>query len=686
MTHMKPGRNQPCPCGSGAKFKHCCGTEGARGAAKRAELPANIFQQALAHHRAQQLAEAERLYRLILETVPENADVLQLLGVTVGQRGDSDQAVSLIRQAIKRRPRFAEAYNNLGNFLHSQGKLGEAASAFRAALDIKPAYPEAWNNLGNALRARQNESIQEAIRCYERAIELQPGYAEAFLNLGLAYQAQQRSAEAIACYRRALAIQPQLADAHHNLGLALSSLGENKEALLAYQAAIALRPNFAATHNNVGNVLRAESRLEDAIASYRRALALQPNYTEAHCNLALTLNEQNRFQEAVDQYGEALKIDSSYVEAHYGLGHILHERGRFAEAELAFREAIRLQPQYAEAYASLVRCETVTESDRPLIDQMESLLAASNGSSASNVVSLCMALGKAYDDLGEYDLAMTKVRHGNQLQAAHCPFDRDRHAEHIAALIGRYDRATLSVRPGHGQGYDSNLPILIVGMPRSGTTLVEQILSGHPMVGAGGELGFWADQEARIASDPSILPDEARGQMSARTYMEQLRDLCPGAQHVTDKLTTNFLRLGLIHYLLPKARIVHCRRDPLDTCLSIFFTRFVGKHCYSYDLETLTFYYEQYQRLMAHWRDVLPPDRFHEIDYERLVSRPEEVSRDLVAFCGLEWDPRCLEYSARQRAVRTASKWQVRQPIYTSSIGRWRHYESYLGPLMRLKP
>jgi tetratricopeptide (TPR) repeat protein len=676
---MKPGRNQPCPCGSGLKFKHCCGAAG--GEARQPIPPAGTFQRALSYHQGGHLAEAESLYRQLLEAVPNHADTLHLLGVVTGQQGDIRQAISLIQQAIKIKPRFADAYNNLGNFLLSDGNLDGAIESFHTALDINPAYPEAYNNLGNALRAH-DKSLAEVVRCYQNALDIQPNYAEAHVNLGLAYFAQGRVDEAIAHYRQAIATRPKFADAYHDLGLALQFTGQHEDAMSAYQAALALRPNHAETHNNLGNLLRAKGQLEQAVASFRHALNLRPNYPEALCNLAQALHDQNLFHEAIDQYREALKIDPACVEAHYGLGYLFHQHGQFADAAAEYQETIRVHPTHAEAYSGLVRCKRVATSDTAVLDQMESLLINSNSLSESDAISLHGALGKAYDDLGEYPRAMDHFVQGNQLQKAKCPFDRNHHAARITELIKRFNREYLSTSAEYGES--SDVPVLIVGMPRSGTTLVEQILSSHHKVGAGGELGFWADQELILWPNPAIMPEPDTERAVAKAYVEHLKSLALGASRVTDKLTTNFLRLGLIHKLLPHARIIHCRRHPLDTCLSVFFTRFAGKHCYSHDLEDLTSYYEHYQRLMAHWRELLPGNVFYEVDYEQLVTRTEETSRALVAFCGLEWDPSCLNFTANKRAVRTASKWQVRQPIFTTSMDRWRHYQPYLGPLGRL--
>ncbi|HQU15117.1 MAG TPA: tetratricopeptide repeat protein [Gammaproteobacteria bacterium] len=670
---MKPARNQPCPCGSGRKFKHCCG------AAKPTPNPAPpqssaALQRALALHRSGQLAQAETLYRQVLESDPRHPGALHLLGVITGQRGDPAGAVTLIRRALAIQPRLPEAHNNLGLFLQAQGDWDAAATAHRAALKLRPDYAEAHNNLGNALRAQGQ--LEQAAACYRQALVLQPRYAEAHLNLGLAHHARAAPEAAAACYRSALSIRPEFADAHHNLGLALQDLGQIDEAERCYHAALALQPQRAEAHNNLANLLRSRGQLPDAVDAYRRALAARPAYAEARCNLGVTLSDLGHWAESAAQYREALRTEPACAPAHCGLGRLFHAQGAFQEARSSYREAIRVRPDYVEPYCGLVRCGPTRAEDGPLLTRMEAL-AGDPGRSRNEAIDLHAALGKAYDDLAAYDRAMAHIQRKNRLEASDGAFDRERHRARIRALT--------TTAAGAGPGMDSELPVLIVGMPRSGTTLVEQILARHPEVGVGGELEFWARWESRHMPEPQTPPDPAATRAAAGDYLTHLQGLAPGAARVTDKLTTNFLRLGLICHLLPGARIIHCRRDPLDTCLSVYFTRFASAHPYAHDLDDLAFYYASYRRLMVHWQTQLPPERFLEVDYEDLVTEPEGMARRLVAFCGLAWNPRCVGPSVGARAIRTASKWQARQPVYTTSVGRWRHYARWLEPLQGLR-
>ena len=303
-------------------------------------------------------------------------------------------------------------------------------------------------------------------------------------------------------------------------------------------------------------------------------------------------------------------------------------------------------------------------------------------------INMHFGLGKAFDDLGDQAEAMKHYDAGNRLKATTARLDRAGMIKQYDNLISRFtaealERAGRQLARPIGPGDD--FPIFIVGMPRSGTTLVEQVLSSHADVGAGGELGFWKDcLQSWQAAGQSVEP--AFVALAAEQYCAMLGRLAPGALRVTDKLPTNFERLWLIRLALPEARIIHCRRNPVDTCLSIYFTHFKEGLDYAYDRGDLVFYYRQYERLMDHTRRLLPPDRFTEIDYENLIADREEETRRLVAFCGLDWDDACLSPDRNSRVVNTASRWQARQPVYATSVERWRRYEPWLGELRDLLP
>ena len=330
------------------------------------------------------------------------------------------------------------------------------------------------------------------------------------------------------------------------------------------------------------------------------------------------------------------------------------------------------------SYFGLSGCRKFTQADNSLIQEMQAAYDDSRILGASRAT-LGFALGKIFDDLADYGTAIRYFDQGNLLEDARHPYNRDNFTAGIDRLIGAF--------PGKEKMpvvSDSELPVLIVGMPRSGITLGEQILANHPDIAAGGELSFWYRKSHMIAEGKARKPEPSAAAAAIADYLLLLGDMARGAIRATDKLPYNFLSLGLVCNLFPKARIVHCRRNPLDTALSIYFSRFSRSNEFAYSRNNIVHYYRQYQRLMAHWRKVLPPGQILDIDFEQLVTDPEAGSRRLVAFCGLGWDSACLDFYKSNRPVVTLSAWQARQPIYRTSIERWRHYEPWLGALADL--
>ena len=363
---------------------------------------------------------------------------------------------------------------------------------------------------------------------------------------------------------------------------------------------------------------------------------------------------------------------------------LLAFRGAFEEAARHLIQAIETAPWALQQLTEVTR---MAEADRPLLDRMRAAAEQADLGGPQQCI-LRFGLGKAFDDLGEYAEAMRHYEAANKFRAASMRLDRPRMAALYDDIIGRFtaealERAQRSAARPALAGEDK--PVFIVGMSRSGTTLVEQILSSHPAVGAGGELRFWRNWFHGSGSAVAV-PHVGALSAAAEDYLAALRQIAPDATRVTDKETSNFELLWLLRLALPGARIIHCRRDPVDTCLSIFFANFAGRHAYAWDRGDLVFAYRQYERLMEHWRGVLPPDHFTEVQYEALVAERGAETRRLVAFCGLEWDDACLAPERNGRVVATASVWQARQPVYATSVERWRRYEPWLGELRQLMP
>ena len=625
---MTPGRNDPCPCGSGNKYKHCCGRLGARGGGE----------------------------------------------ATVGD---------------------APGQVNLGNSLARRGRMAEALARYRHALALDPDLAEAHHNVGTVLL--ETGHLEEALASYRRAIEAKPAYADAHENAGDALMQLGRVEEAVVSYQRALDIRPARVVACHSLANALAALGRTEEALAAYRRAIALDPNCAELQNNLGSLLRGCGRLEEAAACFRRALEIDPGLAEAHANLGLVQRLQSRPREAQASCRRALELKPNLELALTTLAESCADTGDFAGAERCFRQAAAIDRDSPQACAGLSRLRKMTREDSDWLADAQRIAALPLP--PRQEACLRYAIGKYFDDIADFDNAFENFRRANELtkctRSAHQPEAMTRLVDRIIGTedfewLGR-TRVTRTGSPtGSPTGLPTGLPtgsgraVFIVGMLRSGTTLAEQILAAHPQIFGAGELPFWGAAAEAVRSAPDQRDRQLRLESHAVAYLRSLTSLAPDALRVVDKMPGNFLSLGLIHAALPDARVIHLRRHPFDTCLSIYFQHLETALSYTNDLDDLARYYTDYARIMEHWHAIFPPGIILDVPYEALVQDPERWSRRMIEHIGLPWDPRCLDFHSSPRTVITASKWQVRQPITMAAVARWRNYRAHLGPLVRL--
>lgn len=594
------------------------------------------------------------------------------------------EAEAKCRELLSTSPRFAAAKALLGSIAAKTGRAALAIDLLReaAALDKRAVTVRA--ELGMLL-LRQGQA-ENALPFLREAVRLKPQDAEAYNNLGLAYLDLRRFAEAIASFEKATTRKPVLAGAHHNLGVAQEALGQEAAAAVAYRCALALAPDLAASHVRLGRLLAQHDQREEALAVFRAATWAQPNSATGELEAARLLVEEGRVAEAEALLRRAAEREPPRDETHERLGSALVQLGRFDQAIASFERALAIAPRNTQACLGLVQAKKIAAADLALVEGMTALLCG-DGLSEPDRMRLHYALGKAADDLGHYDDAMRHFDEANRMAAQRLRetrhmIDRAAHTANIDRLIATFSADFFAANAA--LGCDSELPILIVGMIRSGTTLVEQIVSSHPAVGAGGELPFWGRQGASLTEVAEGRFGREHALAMADDYCRVLRAKNSAAVRVTDKMPTNFLLLGLAHLVLPRARIIHCRRDPVNTCLSIYMTPYSNLPDFAHDRGNIVYYYEEYRRLMAHWRRVLPADRFLEIDYEDLVAAPEPATRRMLAFCGLAWDDACLRPESNPRAIQTPSSWQARQPVYRHAVLRWRRYEPYLGAFRRL--
>jgi len=525
----------------------------------------------------------------------------------------------------------------------------------------------------------------DAIAPLRDAALIEPFNATIQHDLGLACLEVGRIPDAIAALQQAVASKPSYVDAHFRLGIGLEKLGNIREAIVAYDRATQLLPSLTEAWFRAGALVHELGHRDEAIGCFRRAAATGGKTSFGRLGKARALLTENRNQEAELVLRQTVAVDPRNAIAHDLLGNLLSEFGRFEEARECFQRAIAIAPLLAGCYYDLVRCRPVT-SDDALLQPMEAALSTP-GLEAAQRLRLHLAIGKAADDLGDYALAMQHFDAADDVRRASAPFDSAAFSVEIDRMIARCTPELIARAPELGSS--DATPVLIVGMPRSGTTLVEQIVSMHPEVGAGDELHFWNERGAawhRAYSAGNAAAGKEKPFLSKATadYLRVLREIAPKAARVTDKMPFNFLWAGLIHLAFPRATIIHCRREAVDTALSIHQTHFHPSLAFPTGGAELVAYFRDYQRLMDHWRSVLPPDRLIEVDYQELTREPEPIIRRIIAACGLTWHDECLRPESNPRAVRTPSKWQTRQKIYRTSVARWKRYEPWLGPLRAL--
>ncbi|OOG53633.1 tetratricopeptide repeat-containing sulfotransferase family protein [Rhodanobacter sp. C03] len=633
-------------------------------------------------------AEAEALARKLIARFPGSGFAWKALGASLKPQKRIAEAVVAQQQATALLPGDASTHYNLGNSLMALGRHADAADSYRQTAAIKPDYAEAHCNLGHALGAQ--EQLMDAADSYRRALAIRPDFTEAHARLGHILMALDQPAEAEAHFLRVLTTRPDDSQVHNSLGIVYRGQGRMAEAEACYRRALAITPDSAEAHNNLGNALHEQGRIDEAQASYRQALALNGELAEAHFNLGNMLRHQHRQLDAERSYRHVLAIEPSHLMALNNLGLCLKKQGRLEEASQCFEAAIAIKPDFLQSHCNLAPFRTYAADDAHLSlfeGQQQQLPALP----LSGRISYWFALGKMREDAGRYDDAFAAYEEGNRLQHAQLPHDETREIALVKHLQSVFSTTFFANRPPTSRA--GKAPIFIVGMPRSGTTLIEQILSTHPGIYGAGELTDLDDvvhsldtkSGERTGIYPEVVTTLSADELHrlGEAYTERAWRLAPEAERITDKLPANYLHVGMIHLMLPQAKIIHAMRDPMDSCFSCYARLFEGNHLdFTYDLGTVGRYYVRYIQLMQHWHRVLPAGTMLDLRYEDMVADTEGQARRLLDYLGLPWDERCLDFHRNKRVVRTASIAQVRKPIYRSSIARWKHFEAQLAPLL----
>ncbi|MCA1325170.1 tetratricopeptide repeat-containing sulfotransferase family protein [Herbaspirillum sp. alder98] len=672
------------------------------------------LKRAYAHWNAGQAPMAEQLARQVLQMAPYQPDALHLLGLMAHAYGKPDLALDYLRRACAATTASASYCSNLAEVCRQQGLLTEAEKAARRAVAQDPNLIAGWTNLGIILQ--ESGKLDASLECLQRVCALQPANPEIHNNLGNTYKLLNQLDAAQASYRQALALHPNYPEAHSNLAFLLCDLGRFDEAAVAAEMAIELNPHLADAYLNLAEieisrlryvdalrhlnalmafapqhpgalaaraqVLIKTERPQDALACARQAVSVAPDNARAHNTLGRALQALDQHEQALNSFDQAAALPGTVTEeAMTARALLLLEMGDKEAAIAAFDRTLAQFPESIRV--TMARVDTKTyRADDPDIALMEAALTHAIKPTLNDQMGLHFALGKAYLDSANSERAFYHLDRGNAIKRDVVVYDAEKTGQwmrQIAAtftpeLMDKFRRA----------GAASDRPVFIVGMPRSGTTLVEQILASHADIFGAGELSalrFAVDGVGSFPDDVARWGAEDFARVG-RAYLSRVDDLAPHALRLVDKMPANFLYAGLIPLVLSGARIIHCRRDAVDTCLSCYSKHFAGEQLFSYRQDELGVFYRDYQFLMESLREVLPQDRFIEVDYEDVVDDLEAQARRLIAFVGLPWDDACLDFHKTSRVVRTASVSQVRQPIYTTSKGRWRRHAAYLGPLL----
>jgi tetratricopeptide (TPR) repeat protein len=608
-----------------------------------------LLNQASAANAAGRLQDARSLCEQILFIDPKNVQAILLLGILETRMGDFSSAVIHLKQV--------------------------------QSLDSGSVQAPLWLSSAHREMGMRNEALEAA----RRAASMTPDNPQTMAQLGLAYLELRALTEAEAAFRSAVRLAPSVPQIKVGLAQCLSLKGQFAESACFVEEAIGLLPNDPGILLGVGNQLLMQGLAHGAAKCARRALDVRSDFLPAIKLLTKALRELGDSEEAFQTLVGAIERTPLDSELHAILGSCRQSAGEIAEASASFEEALRLDPQQTARYFELVHSRKILPADRGLVEQMLAV-AEATGLPQGQKSPLHYAIGKALDDLTEFEPAMEHYKIANQIEKRlkfkGAPFDRLRYAAANDRVMRVFSEESLKKNARHGSLDET--PIFVVGMMRSGTTLVDQILSAHPDIGSVGEQSFWIDnwRETMDAEGQEIKP-EALLAVASR-YLQLVRRLAPGTSKIVDKMPNNRNGIGVLSAAFPNAKFIHVKRHPVDTALSIFFTPNRTKVEFAHDRANIVFGYEEYLRVMAHWRMILPPSKMLEIDYESLIDDTEAQTRRLVEFCGVEWSDACLRPQDNARTVVTPSVWQVRQPIYRNSVARWVRYEPWLGEFRQL--
>ncbi len=632
-----------------------------------------ILNQAVNAHQNKNFNEAEKFYIQALNIYPDNYAALVNFGVLLKTLNRLDEAKDNLSKAIKINPENKLGYLNLGSVLFKLNKLDEAEINYKKTIEIKPDFAEGHFNLG--IIFDNTNRFDLAIASYSEAIKIKSNYSQAYNNLGNLYRKLKKVSYAEYNFKRLIEINPYSAEAYYNLGNLYNDLDKFDQSLINYTKAIKLNPNFIDAYNLAGIVYHKLHKPYDAIEHYKKAIELNPNYAEAYCNLGISLNILNKSDEALENYKKAILLKSDYFEAYNDIGLVYQSIGKLELAEKNYKKAIQINPNYAEAHFNLSNIKTFSYVDEQL-NQMEEL-SLNNDIADEQRYHLHFAMGKAYEDLHEYEKSFKNYVKGNEICKSIIKYNIKNDEKIFEQLKKNYFKIK-EFFIKFVDTSDKQTPIFILGMPRSGTSLVEQIISSHSNIVGGGELNFiekFGDKLARGTVDvnyDNLLDFKNK-------YVKKLKDI-DKKNMVTDKMPLNFKYIGLIFTVFPNAKIIHSIRKPEATCWGNFRQNFTNKKLisYCYDLNDIVAYYNLYKDLTNFWIKEFG-DKIYNLDYEKLILNQEKETKKLINYLEIKWEDVCLKPENNKRSVKTASSKQIRQKVYKGSSDKWKNFESFLN-------
>lgn len=652
---------------------------------QQSRAPRRLFDDILAQLQSRQTEQAIASCRELLTRYPDDINILGLLGAALGDLRRFDEAEKTLNRVIELAPTFAKPCEDLGVLLMQQHKAERAAPLLEKAVRLDPQLEEAHFQLGKALAMLGRG--QEADASFERAFALSP--QRRLMALAAEHHQAGRLQEAEQLCRQVLQKEPAHVDALRLLGLIAAGSGDLDDAEHLLRQALAGAPDHAPALFELGRVLKELDRPDDAIDVYRELLALQPDDPRAHFQLASVLAPAARNEESATAYRRCLALAPSHTGAWLGLGHMLKTLGQQQDGIAAYRRCMELEPEFGEAYYSLANLKTYRFSDDE-VTQMQRQLQGDKPNDTSRV-NFLFALAKAFEDRRDYEQAWRYYEEGNARQRLLVSYDPVQTETVNDELIAFFDPAFFEATAG--QGNPDPAPIFVVGLPRSGSTLIEQIIASHSQVEGTSELPYIGrltkslnHNRADAMHYPRVLAElqPRHFHRLGQDYLDMAaRHRTQRAARFIDKMPNNFPSAGFIHSILPNAKIIDARRHPLDACVGNLRQLYARGQTFSYDQCDIGEYYLQYLRMMDHWDAVLP-GKILRVQYEDVVADLETQVRRILHFLGLPWEDNCLRFHATERAVRTASSEQVRQPIYDSSVGFWRHYEPHLEELREI--